>query len=104
MMRKIAISLTILGAVLVALTQDVSLHAEVSVTLAETWVAITGEDRNACSRTAPCRTLERAIEATSTGGHLGVLDSGNFGPVHITKSISISNGGPGEAILSTPDV
>ena len=34
---------------------------------------------------------------TASGGHVGVLDAGNFGSFAITKALSITNDGPGEA-------
>ena len=55
-----------------------------------TWVSGTGDDANPCSRTAPCKTFAGALPKTEVGGEIDVLESGNFGPVTITKSITIS--------------
>jgi len=52
-----------------------------------------GDDANPCSLTAPCRTFAGAISKTTAGGEINVLDSGNFGAVTITKSITISSQG-----------
>jgi hypothetical protein len=54
-----------------------------------TWVSGTGDDANPCSRTAPCKTFQGAISKTGVGGEINVIDSGGFGAVTITKSISI---------------
>ena len=54
-----------------------------------TFVASTGSDANACSLVAPCRTFGHAITQTSAGGEVIVLDSGGYGPVTITQSVSI---------------
>jgi hypothetical protein len=54
-----------------------------------TWVSGVGDDVNPCSRTAPCKTFAGAISKTATGGEINCLDSGGFGTVTITKSISI---------------
>lgn len=62
-----------------------------------TWVSGVGDDANPCSRTAPCKTFAGAISKTTAGGEISVLDPGGFGAVTITKSISITNDGAGEA-------
>jgi hypothetical protein len=56
-----------------------------------------GDDANPCSRTAPCKTFAGAISKTLAGGEITVLDVGGFGAVTITKPISITNDGVGEA-------
>src|SRR5262245_30914372 len=53
------------------------------------WVSGTGSDANLCSRTQPCLTFAGAIAKTNPGGEINCLDSGGFGLVTITKSISI---------------
>jgi hypothetical protein len=54
-----------------------------------TWVSGVGDDVNPCSRTAPCKTFAGAISKTATDGEIDALDSGGFGAVTITKSITI---------------
>jgi hypothetical protein len=55
------------------------------------FVASYGNDANPCTRTQPCRTLQRGVDATPVGSELQVLDTGSYGPtVNITKSITIS--------------
>ena len=54
-----------------------------------TWVSGVGDDANACSRTAPCKTFAGAIAKTAAGGEINCLDSGGFGAVTITKSMDI---------------
>lgn len=54
-----------------------------------TWVSGVGDDVNPCSRTAPCKTFAGAISKTAAAGEINCLDSGGFGGVTITKSISI---------------
>lgn len=54
-----------------------------------TWVSVNGDDENDCRRAAPCRTFFEAISKTAAGGEIRALDSGGFGAVTITKSISI---------------
>src|SRR5260370_26270645 len=54
-----------------------------------TWVSTVGSDSNPCTRTAPCLTFATALTNTNPGGEINVLDSGNFRPVIINKSITI---------------
>ncbi len=75
-----------------------------------TFVASTGNDANACTLAAPCRSFAAALVATTAGGELVVLDSAGYGTLDITKSVSIAappgvhagitvpNGGRGIAI------
>jgi hypothetical protein len=63
-----------------------------------TWVSGTGTDpancaATVCTRSAACATFACALQATNPGGEIDALDSGDFGPLNgtnsITKSISI---------------
>jgi len=100
-MRAVAFALAILATILTLSLASLPSHAQVSVTFRETWVSSAGADHNPCSRSQPCRTLERAHELTSPGGRIGIIDAGNYGGLQITKAISIINDGSGVAILST---
>ncbi len=66
----------------------------------ETWVSGTGIDAGNCPRTAPCRTFAFAHDQTNNNGAINVLTAGNFGPVTITKPISIVADGV-EAVINT---
>src|SRR6201747_2561333 len=66
-----------------------------------TWVSGVGDDANPCSRTAPCKTLPGAISKTAAGGEINMIDSGGFGAVTITKSISIEAVGVMGGVLNT---
>src|SRR5215831_9237548 len=65
--------------------------------LARTYVSSLGNDANDCNRLTPCRTFQRAHDATLASGEITVLDAGGYGAVTITKAISIINDGVGEA-------
>jgi hypothetical protein len=54
-----------------------------------TFVASTGSDANPCSRTAPCRTFGAALAQTAGGGEIVALDSGGYGAVVISQSVTI---------------
>jgi hypothetical protein len=64
-----------------------------------TWVSGVGDDANPCSRTAPCKTFAGAISKTAAGGEINALDSGGFGGVTITKSITIKAEGVVAGVL-----
>jgi parallel beta helix pectate lyase-like protein len=51
--------------------------------------AKTGSDGNPCSRDLPCRNFLAAVTAAAVNGEVIVLDSGGYGPVTISKSISL---------------
>jgi hypothetical protein len=61
-----------------------------------------GVDADGCgSVTAPCRTFAAAHTAVPAGGEIEVMDPGDYGPLHITKSISVTHVGPGTAGIYT---
>src|SRR5205807_6965352 len=57
-----------------------------------TWGSGVGDDNNSCSRTAPCKTFQGALNnnKTAPGGEINCLDPGDFGPVTIRFSLTIS--------------
>jgi hypothetical protein len=66
---------------------------------ARSFVSGLGSDLNApnCTRTAPCRTFQKAHDSTLPTGEITVLDAGSYGAVIINRAISIINDGVGEA-------
>src|SRR5690349_21247349 len=84
-MRKFALPLAILGAILALTAMGPTAQAQAT----RTWVSGVGDDANPCSRTAPCKTFAGTISKTADRGIINVLDPGGFGAVTITKSISI---------------
>jgi hypothetical protein len=66
------------------------------------FVRTNGNDANACTVTAPCRTLQRGVAAAPIRGEVRLLDSGDFGAgVTIAKSLTVSGSGA-TLILSGP--
>jgi Right handed beta helix region len=66
-----------------------------------TYVSGVGDDANPCSRTAPCKTWAGAISKTAAAGEINCLDSGGFGAVTITKSLTlICQAGTGGVLVS----
>src|SRR5262245_44935120 len=66
------------------------------------FISANGLDTNACTRTAPCRTLQKAHDETNSGGEISLLDPGGYGTVTITKAISIVNDGVGSTGILVP--
>lgn len=85
-----------LAGVLVLGTLTPGLYAQA----VRTWVSGVGDDVNPCSRTAPCKTFAGAISKTAAGGEIDALDPGGFGPVTITKAITIDGGAGLASILA----
>ena len=91
-MRNTALSLAV-ATVAASLLPAVPAQAQNT----RSFVSGSGLDTNACSLTAPCRTFAGAISKTNAGGEITVLDTAGYGPVTITKAISIINPGGVEA-------
>jgi hypothetical protein len=84
-MRKITLSLLLLGAVGAPLLATAPAQAQAT----RTWVSGAGDDANPCSRTQPCMTFAGAITKTAINGEINCLDAAGFGSVSVTKSITI---------------
>ena len=65
------------------------------------FVSVNGNDSNPCTALSPCRTFQAAHNAVQAGGEIDVLDTGGYGPLSITKSISIVNPGGVVASIAT---
>jgi hypothetical protein len=63
--------------------------ATAAATVQRTFVKSDGLDTNPCTIPAPCRSFGQAITQTNDGGEIVVLDSAGYGPVAITRSVSI---------------
>src|SRR5436190_20853394 len=66
-----------------------------------TWVSGVGNDADPCSRTAPCKTFAGAFSKTATGGYIDALDSGGFGAITITKSLTLEGNASIAGVLVT---
>jgi hypothetical protein len=75
--------------------------APASAQATRTWVSGVGDDANPCSRTAPCKTFAGAISKTAVNGEINCIDTGAFGAVTITKSITINCEGQEAGVLAT---
>src|SRR5215468_114335 len=87
-----AISLTIVFALLPGAAQAQA---------ARTYVSGTGQDGGSCSQTQPCRTFKAALALTAAGGEIDVLNSEDYGPATINKSITITSQGAVAGVRAT---
>jgi len=69
-----------------------------------TFVSGVGDDTFPCSRTSPCKTFVGAMTKTNPGGEVDALDSGGFGTMIISKSITIDGGSMFASSLATGGV
>ncbi|HEV7858216.1 MAG TPA: hypothetical protein VGO91_06265 [Pyrinomonadaceae bacterium] len=95
-MNKNRFALNILTGLIMALACSSLAHAQAT----RTWVSGVGDDANPCSRTAPCKTFAGAISKTAPAGEIDAIDSGGFGTLTITKSITIDGQGVLASVLS----
>ncbi len=77
------------GAAIAVASALFALSAPAYAQATRTWVSGVGNDADPCSRTAPCKTFAGAISKTSINGIINCIDSGAYGAVTITKSITI---------------
>ena len=74
-----------LGLLLMLGLSSAPAHAQLN----RTWVASYGNDANTCAQASPCQTFFGAHAKTDAGGEINCLNSGSYGALSITKSISI---------------
>jgi hypothetical protein len=84
MMRSLALSLFV-----IAFT--CSMHADPAQALrSRVFVSKTGADVGACSFSAPCQSLDFALNGVEPGGEITILDSGGYNPITITIGVTIT--------------
>jgi hypothetical protein len=86
--RKVALSLAVLAALLLPALTTVPAHAQPFLS---TWVSHNGSNTNACGDLlSPCLSIAKALDNTADGGVLSCLDSGNIGAFSVTISVTIN--------------
>src|SRR5690348_9697174 len=66
-----------------------------------TWISAAGADNASCGTVAsPCRTLQYAHDNTVVVGEIDVKDSAGYGPVSISKAITIIGTGSLAGVLA----
>src|SRR6516225_1550275 len=80
------IPLNLLAAALACSLATASAHARARV-----FVASYGSDSNPCTFGSPCKTFQQAVNAVDAGGEVTAIDSAGFGPINITKAVTITS-------------
>jgi nitrous oxidase accessory protein NosD len=58
--------------------------------LARTYVAHNGADANPCTRSSPCRQIDRGIDAVQPGGEVVVMSTGNYHAFTVDKAVTVT--------------
>jgi hypothetical protein len=90
-LRKLALSLAVLSAILLSALYAAPAHAVVLIN--HTWVSHNGSDANTCTSASPCATFTHALSLTQAKGVVSCLDSGSFGLLTITFEVTIDCNG-----------
>src|SRR5215831_3482432 len=83
---RTAIPLTVLATTLACSLADAPANARARV-----FVASYGNDANPCSFGSPCRNFQQAVNVVDPGGEVTAIDSAGFGPISISKSVTITS-------------
>ena len=77
----VLLAVTLMGLIFVQ-----SAHAR-----ARTFVASYGNDNNPCTFGSPCKTFQHAVDVVDDSGEVTAIDSAGFGPINITKGVTITS-------------
>ena len=69
---------------------------------ARVFVASYGNDSNPCTFGSPCRNFQQAVNVVDPGGEVTAIDSAGFGPINITKAVTITSPAGVEAGIAAP--
>ncbi|RPH56127.1 MAG: right-handed parallel beta-helix repeat-containing protein [Acidobacteria bacterium] len=83
MRLSLALALMLLTVSLLTVSPDLLAQTRV-------FVSRSGSDHNSCSIVTPCRTFQRAHDVVADNGEIVPLNSAGYGPVVISKSVSIT--------------
>ncbi|HEX3439080.1 MAG TPA: hypothetical protein VHT93_01930 [Pseudolabrys sp.] len=84
-MRTITFAIALFATALIGALSGPSAQAQAL----RTFVSGTGSDSNPCTLALPCRTFQYAHDNTAAGGEIDVLTPGGYGPLTISKAISV---------------
>jgi hypothetical protein len=68
-----------------------TLYAAPAQARARVFVASYGNDANPCTFGSPCKTFQHAHDVVDAGGEVTAIDSAGFGPINITKAVTITS-------------
>ena len=98
-MRLIAKFSTIFSTVFFCILASLPAQAQ----RARVFVASYGSDGNPCTFGSPCKTFQRAHDAVAASGKITAIDSAGFGPLTVTKSLTITSPAGVEAGIKCVD-
>jgi hypothetical protein len=94
---RTTIPLTVLATALACSLASTPAHARARV-----FVASYGNDSNPCTFGSPCKTLQQAVNVVDAGGEVTAIDSAGFGPINISRSVTITSPDGVEAGIVPP--
>src|SRR5215467_9688339 len=86
-MKSRAICFTLFSTIAIIIAASLPAQAQ----RARVFVSTAGDDANPCTAGSPCKTFQHAHDVVAAGGEISVLDTGGYGPLTITKALSIVN-------------
>jgi hypothetical protein len=98
-MKQIKFSFTMMMVFIALLVCAAAAQAQI----AHTFVSRTGDDDNNCNAANPCRTFAGAQPKTEGRGDITALDTGLYGPITITKPLTIQ-AAPGVTATLNPSM
>lgn len=98
-------SKTLFVASMVLLAGSMTVSAQ---TLRNSFISVNGVDTNNCTRSTPCRQVNRALAETLTNGTVTILDGGEYDKFAIFRSVTVKTDGDAAANIysdgATPSV
>src|SRR5215469_11342709 len=82
---------TVVPLTAVAIALACSLATTPAKARARVFVASYGSDSNPCTFGSPCKTFQHAHDVVDAGGEVTAIDSAGFGPISITKAVTITS-------------
>jgi hypothetical protein len=89
--RCTAMRITPLFALLTAALALSLFAAPAQAQRARVFVASYGSDSNPCTFGSPCKTFQNAVDVVAAGGEVTAIDSAGFGPLNISKAVTITS-------------
>jgi hypothetical protein len=86
--------------ILAAAAAMIGLGAMPGLAQTRVFVSGSGSDSNTCSLSAPCRSFQQAHNTVLAGGEIVALDAAGYGPLNITKAVTVSATGIEASITS----
>jgi hypothetical protein len=80
-----------IGNCVVTMNSAVSVSANFFALRDRVFVSSNGNDANPCTFLSPCKTFQQALSVVAPGGEISAVNSAGFGPITITKSVTLTS-------------